>query len=186
MKVLLVSGSPRKQGNTELLLSEISTEVTAAGHGCELLRLAKLDIAPCHACGGCERTGRCVIRDDMDQVYQALETADRLVLGTPVYFYAVSAQLKLMIDRFQSLWTGRYLLGWQPRLERSAWLVSVGATRGARLFEGVELTCRYAADAAGLSWGGSLLVSGRDKRGAVAEHPQDLEQARDLARAILA
>ncbi len=70
-----------------------------AGHETRKIRLAEQKITPCRACYGCAKTHRCVLKDDMEPVLEALKTADVIVLAAPVYFYSVCAQMKTMIDR---------------------------------------------------------------------------------------
>ncbi len=110
MNVCVFNGSPRKGGNTELLLAEAEKAVKAAGHDLVRFDLNRMDIKPCQDCGGCEKTGECVIKDDMVQIYQAIRQADRIILASPVFFFALSAQTKAMIDRCQAFWCDKYLL----------------------------------------------------------------------------
>lgn len=186
MKVLLLHGSPRRKGNTEVLLTRIAQGVEAAGGVSELVRLPELDIHPCRACGGCDKRGRCVIDDDMQGLYDKIDTADRIVIASPIYFYAVSAQTKAFIDRCQALWVRKYLLGQQAPgragVRRLGFLLSVSATKGERVFESTILSVRYAFDAMGLDYGGELLVRGKDARGVVADSADDLVRALAFGR----
>lgn len=184
MKVLLILGSPRKGGNTELLLEPVMHGVIAAGSSSELVRLTDLDIHPCQACGGCTKTGVCVIRDDMQQLYDKIDNADRIVIGSPIYFYGVTAQAKAFIDRCQALWSRKYLLGQRQagKTTRKGYFVGVAATRGERVFEGAIMTVRYGLDAMDFSYAGELLVRGADKKGEVAQFTGDLEQAYRFGR----
>jgi len=113
VNVCAFNGSPRKGGNTELLLAEAERAVISAGHaGHKWTRfdLNAMNIKPCQDCGGCEKTGECVLKDDMVQIYQAIRDADRIILASPVFFFALSAQAKAMIDRCQAFWCDKYLL----------------------------------------------------------------------------
>jgi len=95
MNVLCISGSPRDGSNTDVLLSRI-----AAGTGGELIKLTDYDVRPCTSCWACIKNDTCCIDDDMSRVIvPRLRSADAMVLGTPVYFNNVSAQLKTFIDR---------------------------------------------------------------------------------------
>ncbi len=106
-----ILGSPRVGGNVDLLLDAALQGAAESGAKVVKLVLNDLNIRPCQDCGGCNETGRCVIRDDMDQVYEAIEAMDGMVLASPVYFGGVTAQTKAMIDRCQALWARKYLLG---------------------------------------------------------------------------
>ncbi len=186
MKILLVNGSPRQHGNTDILLDKVAEGVRLAGREAETIRLADLTIHPCIGCGHCEAEGVCVIDDDMTPLYDKLARADRVVIGTPVYFYGVTAQTKAFIDRCQALWCRKYLLG-QIRLDRDrlrGYLVSVAATDGGRIFDGTRLTVRYLFDALDVTYAGELLVRGVEGKGAVTRKPDRLAEAVALGEAL--
>ena len=102
--VLILSGSPRKNGNSDLLCDEFMKGAIKAGHQVEKIRVAEKNIGYCHACYGCKDTGVCVIKDDMAEVLQKMINCDVLVLASPVYFYSIDAQLKAVIDRSVARW----------------------------------------------------------------------------------
>ena len=102
MKVLGLVCSPRRNGNTEILITEALASAKKAGAETEMLLVADMVIAPCDACGACMAEGVCIVEDDMQTVYEKLEEADGLIFGTPVYFLNVSAQAKAIIDRTYS------------------------------------------------------------------------------------
>ena len=186
MKILLINGSPRQHGNTDILLDKVAEGVRLAGREAETIRLADLAIHPCIGCGHCEAEGVCVIEDDMTALYDKLVSADRVVIGTPVYFYGVTAQAKAFIDRCQALWCRKYLLGLiRPERERlRGYLVSVAATDGGRIFDGTRLTVRYLFDAMDFSFAGELLVTGVDGKGAVTRKADQLAAAVELGEAL--
>ena len=99
MKILGIVCSPRKQGNTEILIREALEEIGKVGGETELILVAGKNIAPCDGCGACRENGICRINDDMQPIYQQLEIADAVIFGTPVYFLNVSAQAKAIMDR---------------------------------------------------------------------------------------
>lgn len=104
-KVLILSGSPRKNGNSDTLCAEFARGAQEAGHEVETVRVAAKKIAPCSACYFCkDHDGECVHKDDMAQLLQKMIDADVLVLASPVYFYSISAQLKAVIDRTVARW----------------------------------------------------------------------------------
>lgn len=102
--VLILSGSPRKGGNSDLLCDEFAKGAREAGHRVEKIRIAEKNIGFCRACYACKENGVCVIRDDMAEVLQKMVDADVLVLSSPVYFYSIDAQLKALIDRTVARW----------------------------------------------------------------------------------
>jgi multimeric flavodoxin WrbA len=99
MKVVGIVCSPRKGGNTEIMMREALKAAQEAGAETEICLLADMNVAPCDACGACAETGDCTIDDDMQKIYDLLLAADGVILGTPVYFINVSAQAKAVIDR---------------------------------------------------------------------------------------
>ena len=99
MKLLGLSFSPRKMGNTELLLEKVFLGAVQQGAQPELYRVADRDIKPCDGCGSCFKTGVCPIKDDMQELYNRMLEAECIVFGTPVYFYNITAQGKAVIDR---------------------------------------------------------------------------------------
>lgn len=103
-KVLILSGSPRKNGNSDLLCAEFARGAAEAGHAVETIRVAEKKIGFCRACYSCKGSGVCAVKDDMAEVLQKMIDADVLVLASPVYFYSIDAQLKAVIDRSVARW----------------------------------------------------------------------------------
>src|SRR3972149_6417042 len=99
MKVQGIVGSPRKGGNTEIMVREVLKSTHQSGADTDIFLIAGKAIAGCDACGSCARTGRCKIKDDMQELYQKMEWADAIVFGSPVSFNYVTAQAKAIIDR---------------------------------------------------------------------------------------
>ncbi|MBD5542205.1 MAG: flavodoxin family protein [Lachnospiraceae bacterium] len=99
MKVLAVSSSPRKEGNSDVLCDRFLQGAKEAGHETEKISLGNKNISPCAACYGCGKSKACVKKDDMGEILEKLIEADVIVLATPVYFYSMSAQMKTFIDR---------------------------------------------------------------------------------------
>jgi len=108
VEIIGIVCSPRKGGNTEILVEEALNAAREKGAKTEIVLMADKQINPCNACEGCVENGACVIEDDMQEIYQKLENADGIIFGTPVYFNNVSAQAKAVIDRtYAFLWAGK-------------------------------------------------------------------------------
>lgn len=103
-KILILSGSPRKNGNSDMLCDEFMRGAVESGHQVEKIRVAEKNIGFCRGCYACKDTGKCVIKDNMAEVLQKMIDADVLVLASPVYFYSIDAQLKAVIDRTVARW----------------------------------------------------------------------------------
>lgn len=187
MKVLIVIGSPRKKGNTDLLISKVMEGIAEAGGSSEVVRLVDYDINPCIGCGGCEKEGKCVVQDDMQEMYPKIDAADRIIIASPIYFYSVTAQTKAFVDRSQAMWSRKYLLNIRlPQdVEKIGYLVSVAATKGERVFESAVLSARYSLDAMDYKYGGEFVVRGADKRGAIEEMPDVLKQAKAFGKKVV-
>ena len=106
MKVLVINGSPRANGNSDLLCDELIRGAEEAGNQVEKISLRKKEIHPCKACYACFQTGACVQKDDMAEILKKAEAADVLVLASPTYFLTMSGQMKVMIDRLLPKWQG--------------------------------------------------------------------------------
>jgi len=109
--ILGIVCSPRKGGNTEILVEQALEAARVAGAQTEMITVAERQIAPCDACGACETTSKCSIDDGMQEIYAKLEAADGIIFGTPVYFINVSAQAKAIIDRTYCFLLSRKLRG---------------------------------------------------------------------------
>jgi multimeric flavodoxin WrbA len=103
MRVLGIVGSPRKNGNTEILMREALRIARDAGGGTDMFLMSEKQVAPCDACGTCFEVGSCVVQDDMQELYDLMERADGIIIGSPVYFGSVSAQTKAIMDRMFAL-----------------------------------------------------------------------------------
>lgn len=103
--ILIISSSPRKNGNSQMLCEQFKRGAEEKGHTATLIRLMEKKIGFCRACDGCMRNdGTCVLNDDMEEILKLFQEADVLVLATPVYFYGISAQMKTFIDRTYPIW----------------------------------------------------------------------------------
>lgn len=187
LKVLGLSASPRANGNSDILVREALRGCEQAGAQADFVRLVDYRIGACTECNACLKTGVCVLRDDYESVLQKLLDADRLVFATPVFFMAVSAQGKLFIDRGQSLWARKHLLGkplFEPSRDRRALVIAVGGSRSKRQFEGIRRTMQSYLECLDMDYVSSLFVNQADEQGAVLQHPTALQEAFRLGRLL--
>ena len=183
MKILGLMGSPRIGGNTDLLLDEALNGAESGGAEVEKITIANLKIAPCREIYACTKDGQCPIKDDMAGIYDKLVKADAIIVATPIFFYTISAQLTALISRCQALWSRRYVLNWDIPLKKGAF-IAVGATKGAKLFDGPKLTIRYFFKAVNAEYTEELLIRGIDKKGEIKQHPTALKDAYDLGKRL--
>ena len=100
MKILVLGGSPNRDGSTQILIDSFTRGAEEAGHTVTVVNVAHMDVHPCTGCIACGYDGPCVQRDDMSEIRKAVMGSDMLVFATPLYFFGISAQLKTVIDRF--------------------------------------------------------------------------------------
>lgn len=188
MKVLGIFGSPRRDGNTDLLLKELLRGCREAGAEVEEIFLRQLKISPCLEIYACQRDGKCPIPDDMQSLYDKLAEADAIALASPIFFYAVSAHTKAFIDRCQAMWAKKYLLK-QPispnKPNRKGVFLAVGGSRGNKIFDGPLLTMKYFFDALDMIFYKSLLFPKIDKKGEILQHPTALAEAYALGKELV-
>jgi multimeric flavodoxin WrbA len=189
MKVLGIFGSPRRGGNTEILLEEALKGTEKEGAKVDRLYLSDFTLTPCKECHGCDRTGNCVILDDMQKIYPRLLESDVVILASPIFFYGVTAWAKALIDRSQAFWARKYLLK-DPSLgkegkKRKGFFISVGATKGARVFEGAVLTVKYFFDVLNAEYVGELVFRGVEAKGDILKHPEALQQAFEAGKRLV-
>lgn len=104
-KILILSGSPRKGGNSDYLCDKFSEGARDAGHDVEKIFVSEKKIGYCRACYACRNSHKCIIQDDMPEILDKMIQADVLVLASPVYFYSINAQIKTVLDRTLARWT---------------------------------------------------------------------------------
>ena len=102
--ILILSASPRKNGNSDILCQQFMKGAEDAGNQVELISLYDKNIGFCRACYACFKTGKCVLKDDMAEILEKIQAADVLVVATPTYFLTMNGKLKNTIDRFLPKW----------------------------------------------------------------------------------
>ncbi len=187
-RVLAIASSPRRNGNSETLLDACLEGVREAGLSSEKFRICDLKISPCLNCGGCERTGQCVIDDDMQMLHRKFSESDILIVSSPVFFMGLPAQLKAVVDRCQAIWVRKYVLRRRmPNLDsRRALFIQVGGMKKKSVFDGGLPTITAFFATLDYEFFGKLLLNDIDARDAVRSHPTALAQARKMGFEIAA
>ncbi len=178
--ILILNGSPREKGNSAVLASRASAGASEAGAQVESIYLHGLDIRACDACELCS-DGACVIEDDMQPIYPKLAAADAILLASPIYWFTITAQLKLCIDR----WYGFQGHKWQEvRHKQYGFILTYGDTdlytSGAiNAIHTYETLCRFLnSEIVGIVHGSLDAVGDAEK------HPELLQQAYDLGKLL--
>ena len=191
-RIVAIYGSPRRKGNTSVLLKTAVQGARSVGADVQEIVLRDLKMSPCLEIYGCKETGRCAINDDFQKVYDMLAQCDALMLASPIFFYTVSAHTKILMDRCQSLWVKKYWMHETPPPasgpRRKGLFISAGATKGKKLFDGALLTVRYFFDPLDMDLWRALLYRGLDFEGDISQHPAYVEEAylagKELALAV--
>jgi multimeric flavodoxin WrbA len=164
MLVLGLQGSPKKNGSSDYLLKTFLAEVEKMGADVQMLDIPRMNIKPCIGCGHCEKKGFCVIdNDDMAAtIYPLLRKSQVVVASSPVFFYSVTSQLKALIDRTQTFWSRKYRFRLSDPLSttRKGFFLSMGGSRGKKLFDGIHLVATYFFDAIDADFSGSMTYPG--------------------------
>jgi multimeric flavodoxin WrbA len=185
MKVLGILGSPRRGGNSEILLEKALEGARSSGLDTEKIALNELRFSPCQECGGCAKSGICVIKDDMQLIYKKLDQAQAVILATPIFFGSLPAQVKAMIDRYQCRWVAKYVLGKKAtEPAKRGLLILVGATDRSSFFKNAESIVKNFFAVLDIEFAGNLYCPNVDEKAKILQSPQCLERAIELGKEI--
>lgn len=183
MKILALVGSPRKGGNTDLLVDQIlqgakaGAQIQAQGHSADKLYLYDYDILPCIDCRGCKRGDlACKLEDGMAEIYPRLEAADIIIFGTPIYWYGPTAKMKLLIDRLRPFIASGKLKGKRG-------IAVVPSEEGPGCCGPLVEMFRMSFEYLGMTTAGNILASAYEK-GEINEKPEELRRAYELGASL--
>lgn len=176
MKILVLTGSPRKNGNSNTLADSFIKGATEAGHEVVRFDSAFKNVHPCIACNSCGMDGPCVFKDDFEFVRDNIVTADTVVFATPMYYFGISAQLKAVIDRF-------YAINGKIHRPKKAMLLMTYANTAASQAKPIESHYKVLLDYLGWQDAGQVIASGVWQAGAVNGTPF-VKQAYELGKSL--
>lgn len=176
MKILVLTASPRKNGNSNTLADSFIKGATEAGHEVARFDAAFKNVHPCIACNSCGMDGPCVFKDDFEFVRDNIVTADAVVFATPMYYFGISAQLKAVIDRF-------YAINGKIHRPKKAMLLMTYANTAASQAKPIESHYKVLLDYLGWQDAGQVIASGVWQAGAVNGTPY-VEQAYKLGKSL--
>ena len=184
MRILGISGSPRRHGNTEILLDKALEGAASGGASTEKVILNELNFKPCQECGGCRETGRCVIADDMQEVYRKIFSSDAVIVASPIFFGSITAQLKAMIDRFQCAWVAKYLLKKMPDTKKKikGAFLAVGGSDKKEFFENARGVIRIFFATADIVYSKELFYGGIEDKGEITKNEKAMEEVYNIGR----
>lgn len=188
VEIIAIYGSPRRHGNSATLLKQAVAGARQEGAHVEEVFLRDHKISPCLEIYNCAKAGECAIHDDFPKVLAKVESSAGIMLASPIFFYTVSAHTKIFMDRCQLLWVKKY------RIENEAYgniskirkglFISVGATKGKKLFDGAVLTVKYFFDVLNTGLWRTVLCREVDREGEIEKRDGYLKEAFEAGRAL--
>lgn len=177
-KILVLSGSPRRDGNTGQLVDAF-VQSASKKHEVEVVSILDYAVNPCTGCNACfiREGNTCCQNDDMAEIYEKLKTADTLVVASPVYFYGISAQLKALIDRLHTPMRDRFAI-------RKMALLLVGAATLPEMFDAIKIQYQLVLNYFKLEDAGMVLVRGVKDKTDITGHDEALKQAYALGESM--
>jgi multimeric flavodoxin WrbA len=189
VKIAAIYGSPRRKGNTSTLLSRAVAGARDAGAEVTEIILRDLKMSPCLEIYGCKKDGHCVIDDDFRNLETLLQQVDGMMLASPIFFYSVSAHTKIFMDRCNSQWVKKYWIDKKPfgrkDYPRKGLFISVGSTKGKKLFDGAILSVDYFMDALDMQLWKTLIYRRIESEGQIMEYPDYLDEAHGAGKALV-
>ncbi|MDD5428575.1 MAG: flavodoxin family protein [Candidatus Omnitrophica bacterium] len=179
VKILGVSGSPRRYGNTETILDAALMGAALKGVITEKVIVSELCIKPCLSCDKCLNTAVCVIKDDMRAVYRKFKEADGVIMASPVYFGSLTAQLKTAIDRFEPQWIARYCLKKRAgeKKRRAGIFLCVSCRNEIKFFRNAGSIVRSLFATLGIKYLGGIFCGGVTRPGDITKKRSVLKRA---------
>jgi multimeric flavodoxin WrbA len=185
MKVLGINGSPRIGGNTDILLDKVLEGAKTKGAETEKIILNKLKFSPCQECEKMADDGLCLVKDDMQAVYEKIKGSDAVVFASPVFFGSLSAQSKMMIDRFQCAWRAKYILKKDTGYKKIPGIfISVEGSARKDFFENAKSIVKNLFATINAVYKDELFCTGIDEKLGILKHPDCLKKAFDLGASL--
>lgn len=173
MKTLIITGSPRKKGHTAALVDFLSVQLSGE---VEILSVDnRKDILPCRDCRYCWKHPACSIKDPMQEIYQKIDEADRIVFAAPVYFYNIPGSMKAVLDRLQVYWSAIIRKDQGPVTKKGGILLVGGAPESPKQFLGAIQTLQFMLDDVRAECVGIVTMGGTDKKG--LDEREDVKEA---------
>ena len=185
MKVLGIAASPRRRGNSEILLDSALEGARSIGGKTEKIILNLFNIKPCQGCGRCSKRAVCWIKDDMQKLLGKIEGCDGLIIASPVYFGSVTAQLKIMIDRCQPLWIQKYRLKKKITKVRRATYILVSSHNKMSFFRNSKEIISILYKVLGAKLISGLCIPCVEKKGDARNNPLSRKKAFKLGQALV-
>lgn len=190
IKCLAVACSPRRGGNTDLLARRALEGAAAAGAEAEIIYLRDYRYAPCAACDGCFKKGRCVVKDDASLIFEKVLDADRVIFAAPIFSMGICAQAKMLIDRSQQFWACKYVLNRpvvedeKKRLGRRGIFISAAGTELPGVFDGAIRVTKYFLKMLDIKMDGSYCYPKVDRKGDILERQEAMAEVFEAGKKL--
>jgi len=186
---LALACSPRKNGNTAALARKALDGCQDAGGVTSYFYLTDYRYSPCRACGACNTTGKCVVKDDAEQLFEKILSCDRFILAAPIFSMGICAQAKALIDRSQQFWAAKYLLDRRlfdevSRPRREGIYISCAGTRLSGVFEGALQVVRYFFKMLEIELVAAYCYPGIDAEGEIYKNTAAIQDVYDAGRKL--
>jgi multimeric flavodoxin WrbA len=186
MYVLGINGSPRIEGNTDILVDKVLEGAEIKGARTEKIILAALKFSPCQECKDIKDDGSCIIEDDMQSLYEKIKEADALILASPIFFGSLSAQTKMMIDRFQCLWRAKYIFKKEVfNKKKRGYFICVEASWRGDFFDNAKSIVKNFFATINTNYKEELFCPGIEEKASILKHQEVLKRAFELGRRIV-
>lgn len=190
LRVLGISGSPRRHGNTETLLDAVLEGAREAGGAVEKIVLRSLDYASCRGCNACHRTGVCVIQDDLTPVFEKIAAADVLAVASPIYSMGITAELKGLIDRAQYIWARKFIMKTlyfttEHTRHHKGIFISTAGLGWENVFDAAFPAITAFFNTTGFEYWDNVIANDLDRYGGIAGHPTALAEGRAKGREVV-
>jgi len=191
IKVLGISGSPHRHGNTEMLLDSFLEGARASGATVEKVVLKDLDYSPCRGCNACHKTGDCVVKDDAIILYEKILASDCLAVASPIYTMGITAELKGFIDRQQYLWARKFILKTlyftNDHLKRHKGIfISTAGLGWENVFDGAFPVITALFNTTGFEYYDNVIANNMDAYGGITKHPTALKDGFEKGQKVVA
>jgi multimeric flavodoxin WrbA len=182
VKVLGISGSPRRHGNTETLLDSFLDGAKAAGGEIEKVVIRTLEYQPCMGCNKCNKTGVCVLNDDFTPLFEKIMSVDVLALASPIYSMGITAEMKALIDRGQPFWAQKFVLktlyfDYDHIQRHKGIFLSTAGQNWDYVFDGAFPIINAFFNDSGFEYYDNIIANNMDEYGGIKGHPTALKEA---------
>ncbi len=190
IKVLGISGSPHRHGNTETLLDRFLEGAHASGGSVEKVVLKTLQYSPCRGCNACHKTGECIVHDDAVILYEKILGSDCLVVASPIYTMGITAELKGFIDRQQYLWARKFILKTlyfsDDHIKRHKGIfISTAGLGWENVFDGAFPLITALFNTTGFEYYDNVIANNMDAYGGINKHPTALKDAFEQGQKVI-